>query len=221
MKVEMVKDTSVKDMVIDGLNWRYAVKAYDPTRKVSDEDWQTLEDVLTLAPSSMGLQPYKFIVVTDQATKEKLRPAAFGQSPITDASHVVVFAFRKNYTESDAEHFIERMAEVRGQSRESLAGYENSVKTAIKKAAEGGYMETWNSRQVYIALGFLLQTAAMLGIDATPMEGFDPEQVNAVLGLEDHSAVAICAVGYRDAENDWLAPLPKVRMPRSELVQRI
>lgn len=221
MKVEMVKDASVKDLVIDGLNWRYAVKRYDPARKVSEGDWQTLEDVLTLAPSSMGLQPYKFVVITDQQTKEKLRPAAFGQSPITDASHIVVFAYKKNYTETDAERFIERIAEVRSQSRESLADYENSVKTSVKKAADGGYMETWNSRQVYIALGFLLQTAAMLGIDATPMEGFDPEQVNEVLGLKDHSAVAICAVGYRDAENDWLAPLPKVRMPRSELVQRI
>ena len=95
------------------------------------------------------------------------------------------------------------------------------MKGAAKKATDGGYIEVWNSRQAYIALGFLIETAALMGIDATPMEGFDPQQFNEILGLTDYSAVAIAAVGYRDAENDWLAPLPKVRMPREVLVERI
>ncbi len=209
------------ETILEQLNWRYAVKKYDPTRMVSDADWATLEDALTLAPSSFGLQPYKFIVITDQATKEKLGPAAYGQSPITDASHIVVFAYKKTFEEKDVAHFIERIAEVRGQTRESLAEYESVVSASAKRARDGGYIETWNSRQPYIALGFLLETAALLGIDATPMEGFDPQAVNAVLGLDDYSAVAIAAVGYRDAEHDWLAPLPKVRMPKDELIQRI
>lgn len=221
MKAETKRSLPEKEAILEQLNWRYAVKKYDPTRKVSEEDWQTIEDAVVLAPSSMGLQPYKFIVVTDQETKEKLRPAAYGQSQISDASHIVIFAYKKTYGDEDAERFIKRIAEVRGQTRESLADYENTVKGAAKKATDGGYIEVWNSRQAYIALGFLIETAALLGIDATPMEGFDPQQFNEILGLEEYSAVAIAAVGYRDAENDWLASLPKVRMPREVLVERI
>ena len=221
MKAEMKKGTDMKDVIIEGLNWRYAVKKYDPAKKVSEADWQMLEESVTLAPSSLGLQPYKLIVVTDQATKERLRPAAYGQSQIADASHIVVFAYKKTYGDEDADRFIERIAEVRGQTIESLKAYEDSIKASAKKARDGGYIEMWNSRQAYIALGFLLETAALLGIDATPMEGFDADQFNEILGLTEHSAVAVAAVGYRDEENDWLAGLPKVRLPRHELVERI
>lgn len=134
----------------------------------------------------------------------------------------MVFAFKKTYSDEDAERFIQHIASVRGQSRESLADYERSVKGAANKAMHGGYIETWNSRQAYIALGFLLETAALVGIDATPMEGFDPEEFNKIIGLDnDYSAVAIAALGYRDAGHDWLAGLPKVRLPRDEIVQHI
>lgn len=207
--------------ILTQLNWRYAVKKYDPAKNISDSDWETLEEAMTLAPSSLGLQPYKLIVITDQATKERLRPAAFNQSQITDASHIVVFAYKKTYGDEDAERLIKRIAEVRGQTRESLEDYEKTVKASAKRATDGGYMEIWNSRQAYIALGFLLQTAALLGIDATPMEGFDPAAVNDVLGLTEYSAVAIAALGYRDADNDWLATLKKVRLPRHEIVEHI
>lgn len=220
MKAEQEKEKIAKEKILESLNWRYATKVYDKTRKISAEDWETLEDALTLAPSSFGLQPYKFIVITDEKLREKLKAAAYGQTPITDASHLVVFAYKKTLSESDIEHFIERIAEVRGQTRESLADYENMLKGSVKRAIDGGYIETWNSRQPYIALGFLLETAALLGIDATPMEGFDAAQFNEILGLEDYSAVALAAVGYRDAENDWLAPLPKVRFPKAELIDR-
>src|SRR4051812_8560251 len=97
-----------KEEILGKLNWRYATKAYDPAKKVSAEDWATLEQALVLAPSSFGLQPYKFIVITDQATKEKLKPAAYGQAPITDSSHLVVFAYKKVLTDADVEHFIDR-----------------------------------------------------------------------------------------------------------------
>ena len=217
----MSNSQTKKEEILTQLNWRYAVKQYDPAKKISDTDWETLEEALSLAPSSFGLQPYKFIVITDEAIREKLKPAAYGQTPITDASHLVVFAYKKTFDEKDTERFIERIAEVRGQTRESLADYESVVNSSAKRATDGGYMETWNSRQAYIALGFLLETAALLGIDATPMEGFDSAQFNEILGLTDHSAVAIAALGYRDEAQDWLATLPKVRMPREHLVQRI
>src|SRR5438445_4847361 len=144
---------TTKDDILMQLNWRYAVKQYDPAKKISDTDWETLEEALTLAPSSFGLQPYKFIVITDEATREKLKPAAYGQTPITDASHIVVFAYKKTFDEKDTERFIERIAQVREQSRESLADYENVINSSAKRATDGGYIETWNSRQAYIALG--------------------------------------------------------------------
>ena len=221
MKVESGKENLTIATILDSLNWRYATKAYDKTRKISPENWEILEQSVTLAPSSFGIQPYKFLVINDRQTREKLKAAAYGQAPVTDASHFVVFAYKKTLTDADIEHFVERITEVRGQTRESLADYENVMKGAAQRATAGGYIETWNSRQAYIALGFLLETAALLGIDATPMEGFDPAKFNEILGLEEYSAVAIAALGYRDAGNDWLASLPKVRKAENELIERI
>jgi nitroreductase len=221
MQTEMGKENLTNDTILEKLNWRYATKGYDAAKKVSAEDWATLEQSMILAPSSFGIQPYKFIVITDQETKEKLKPAAYGQTQITDASHIVVFAHKKTLTNADIEHFVDRIVEVRGVPRETLTDYENIMKGSAKQATDGGYVEVWNSRQAYIALGFLLQTAALLNIDATPMEGFDAAQFNEILGLTDYSAVVVAAVGYRDVEKDWLANLPKVRMPQEELVEKI
>ena len=175
------------EKILESLKWRYAVKKYDPTKKVSDEDWKTLEEALLLAPSSMGMQPYKFIVVKDPETREQLKAASYGQTQITDASHLVVFAYKETLTDDDADRLLDRISEVRGTPRESLADFESSVRSAAKRAVEGGYADTWNSRQAYIALGFLIETAAMMGIDATPMEGFDPAAYNEILGLEGYS----------------------------------
>ncbi len=221
METKTEKEKLSREAILAQLNWRYATKSYDAKREVSAEDWETLEQSLILAPSSFGIQPYKFIVITDRETKEKLKPAAWGQTQITDSSHLVVFAYKKVLTDSDIEHFTVRIAEVRGVSRETLTDYENVMKGSAKKAVDGGYIETWNSRQAYLALGFLLETAALLNIDATPMEGFDPAQFNEILGLTDYSAVVLAAVGYRNAESDWLANLPKVRFPKEDLIVRI
>lgn len=209
------------ETILEKLNWRYATKSYDPTKKISDADWATLEESLVLAPSSFGIQPYKYIVVTDTEVREKLKSAAWGQTQLTDASHIVVFAYKKTLTDADIERYVDRIIEVRGGSRDALTDYENVMKGSAKKAVDGGYIEIWNSRQAYIALGFLLETAALLGIDATPMEGFDPAQFNEILGLTDYSAVAIAALGYRNAEGDWLANLPKVRFEKEELIVRV
>lgn len=221
MKAELGKEKVSREAILEGLNWRYAAKGYDKTRKVSAEDWATLEKAMLLAPSSYGLQPYKVLVISDPAVRERLKPAAYNQPQITDASQLVVFAYKKTLNDADVARYIERIAEVRGQSRESLADFENVLQGAVAGAVEKNFIETWNSRQVYIALGFLLETAALLGIDATPMEGFDAAQFNEILGLGDYSAVVLAAVGYRDEEKDRLAKLPKVRLPESELIERI
>lgn len=220
MKVGLKKEPLGGERILESLNWRYAVKKFDAERKVSEADWQTLEQALLLAPSSFGLQPFKFIVVTDPKLKAELTPAAFGQTQIEDCSHLVVVAYKKVLNDADVEHFAERIVEVRGTPRESIADYENTMKTAARNAIAGGSIETWNSRQAYIALGFLLETAALLSIDACPMEGFDAVEFNRILGLEDYSAVALCPVGYRDETNDWLVNQAKVRFPKQELIDR-
>ncbi len=216
----MEENVLSNETIIERLNWRYAVKKFDATRKVSDADWNTLEHSLTLAPSSYGLQPFKFIIVTDQELKNKLTPAAYGQTQIADCSHLVVIAYKKVLTDEDVAHYVDRIVEVRNAPRQSLKDYEDTMKASAKKAVDEGYIETWNSRQAYIALGFLMETAALLKIDACPMEGFDAAQYNEILGLTDYSAVVLCPVGYRDAENDWLANLPKVRFLTEELIDR-
>lgn len=221
MQAELQKETVSKETILERLNWRYATKNYDKTKKISAEDWETLERALILAPSSYGISPFRFLVVNDPELRERLKPAAYGQPQITDASHLVVFAYKKDLTDADIDRYLDRIAEVRGVGREALGDYENAMKGAAKNARDGGYIEVWNSRQTYIPLGFLLETAALLGIDATPMEGFNAAQFNEILGLTDYSAVVVAALGYRDAENDWLANLPKVRFSKDELIQTI
>ncbi len=209
-----------KEVIIEQLNWRYAVKKFDASRKISDADWKILEDALVLAPSSYGLQPYKFIVVEDAQLRKELTPAAYGQTQIADASHLVVIAHKKVLTDADVEHFVDRIALVRSQPSESLKEYEDTMKGTAKRNVEQGTIETWNSRQAYLALGFLLETAALLNIDACPMEGFNPAEFDRILGLTDYASVVVCTLGYRDAENDWMANLPKVRFPKEDLVER-
>lgn len=220
MKTVLKKEPISGESVLESLNWRYAVKKFDAAREISAEDWQTLEQSLLLAPSSFGLQPYKFIVVTDPQLKAELTPAAYGQTQIADCSHLVVLAYKKVLTDADVDHFVERIVEVRQTPRESLGDYENAMKTAARNAVENGTIETWNSRQAYIALGFLLETAALIGVDACPMEGFDAAEFNRILGLEDYSAVALCPLGYRDAANDWMTGQAKVRFSAEELIER-
>ncbi len=221
MKAELSKNKVTGEDILERLRWRYAAKRYDATRRIADEDWAILEQSLALAPSSYGLQPYRFIVVEDPAVRERLRAAGYGQPQITEASHLIVFAYKKSLSNEDVERFVERTAEVRGQESAALAGFEKSLKGALESKAAGDTHPVWNSRQVYIALGFLLETAALLGVDASPMEGFDPAEFDRILGLEDYASVVICALGYRDAESDWLAPLPKVRRREEDLFVRI
>lgn len=208
------------EAILEQLNRRYAVKKFDAAKKVSDADWATLEQSLILAPSSYGLQPYKFIVVTDDELKKELTSAAYGQTQIADCSHLVVIAYKKVLTDADVTHFVDRIVEVRGTPRERLAEYEETMKGAAKKQVADGTIETWNSRQAYITLGFLMETAALLGIDTCPMEGFHPGDFDRILGLTDYTSVVLCPLGYRDEANDYMANQAKVRFPKEELIER-
>ena len=210
------------EQLLDRLNWRYATKQFDPNRKISVREWATLEDALLLTPSSGGLQPWKFIVVTDPAVRAKLSPASYGQPQITNASHLVVFAAKKNFNESDVNAFINHTAATRGVSVESLAPYRDMLVGGIVKSMDDAARNAWARNQAYIALGNLLTSAALLGIDACPMEGFDRAQYDEILGLnkQGFASAVIAALGYR-AASDQYATAPKVRFPKEQVFAHV
>jgi nitroreductase len=200
------------------LNWRYATKQFDPARKISATDWATLEEALLLTASSGGLQPWKFIVVTDPVVRAKLLPASYGQAQIADASHLVVFAAKNNFSEVDVDAHLEHVAEVRGAPVEALATLRGMLVGGIVKALDESARNAWARNQAYIALGNFLTSAALLGIDACPMEGFDRAQYDAILGLsaKGFSSAVIATVGYR-LPSDKYAAAPKVRFPKEQV----
>jgi nitroreductase len=206
--------------LLEKLNWRYATKVFDKNKKISKENLEILIQSLVLSPSSYGLQPWKFIVVENQELREKLKPVSWGQSQVTDASHFIVFTTLKEIKSSFVDEYISRISEVRGQSKESLVGYENMMKKNIVEGMNKDYVFHWNQRQAYIAMGFLLETAALLEIDTVPMEGIDPKAYDSILGLSDsdYGTVAAVALGYRDP-NDKYAEVKKVRFSKEQMIQ--
>ena len=207
--------------LIQQLNWRHATKKFDPARKISPEDWAVLEQALHMAPSSYGLQPWRFIVITSPEVRQKLRAVAHDQPQVTDSSHFVVLAAKKGLDAAYVDHYFQRISEVRQVPLEKLEEYRQRILGSIKSQTPE-QVDVWSSRQVYIALGFLLSSAAMMGIDACPMEGIDKEKFDEILGLRADGFTAMCAaaVGYRAAD-DHYGKLPKVRFPLEETVKRI
>ena len=205
------------EVLLRQLQWRYATKKFDPARKISPDDWRTLEQALVQAPSSFGLQPWKFFVVTDPALREKLKPASWNQSQVTDASHLIVFAIKKNFGPADVERYVARIAEVRGVAPKSLEGFKKMMLSSLSRPVEE--VNIWAMHQVYIALGFFLCAAAMLGIDACPLEGFLPLKYDEILGLAEqgYGSVVLATAGYRAADDSHIA-LPKVRFKTEDVV---
>ncbi len=210
------------EQLLAGLQWRYATKQFDPAKKIDPATWAALEDALVLAPSSFGLQPWKFLVITDPAVKESLVPLSWGQRQLADASHVVVFAVKHPLTAADVRRHIARTAEVQGAPVEALAGFEKVVLGFIENPPFGVEIRSWATRQVYIALGQFMTAAALLGVDTCPMEGLDPVAYDQALGLEGsgYFTVVACPAGYR-ADDDKSAARAKVRFPREHVLARI
>ncbi|CAM3693991.1 hypothetical protein FSS13T_15280 [Flavobacterium saliperosum S13] len=198
-------------------NWRYATKRFDATKKISNEDLEILKEAIRLSSSSYGLQPYKVIIVENPELRAKIRPVAWGQSQITEASHLFVFANIVNLGEREINNYIANIAETRGIPSENLAGYGDFMKSKIASLPED-VKNNWTAKQTYLALGNLLNAAAELQIDATPMEGFEPEKVNEILGLDKLglNAALIATVGYRH-EEDASQHHIKVRKSKQEL----
>ena len=203
----------------EALTWRYATKKFDASRRIPPATWAALEESLVLAPSTFGIQPWKFLIVQDAATRGKLAAVSWGQSQPVDCSHYVVFAVRKGLSTGDIERLIARIAEVRGVPAESLAGYRDIVIGSVDRARTGGVLDGWMSRQVYIALGEFMTAAALLGVDTCPMEGLEPARYDDILGLsgQSYGTVCACAAGYR-APDDKYASLPKVRFKPDDVL---
>ncbi len=193
------------------LQWRYATKKFDTEKKLTNEQVDSIVEAMRMAPSSFGLQPWRFVVITNSELRAKLKEASFGQSQVTDASHLVVVAHRSDVAEVDIDNYLAAHVRATGQSLEDLAGY-RAVMVGAVAAKTPEERAAWAARQAYIALGFGLETAALMGIDAAPMEGFNAGAVTDILGLRElgYQAVVYMALGYRSAE-DKQADVRKVR----------
>ncbi len=200
--------------------WRYAVKAFDPSKTIPTEQWAALEQTLVLAPSSFGLQPWKFIVVEDAAIREELIGAAWGQRQVVDGSHFVVFAIKSGLNADDVDRHIARACEIQSAPKESLDGLRKMIVGFL--GMPGFDVDAWSAKQVYIALGNFMTTAAAMGIDTCPMEGINPPKIDELLGLEGtgYKTVVACGAGYRSADDKY-AERPKVRFAAEDVIQRV
>jgi nitroreductase len=202
---------------LENQNWRYATKKFDATKKISTENLNTLKEAIRLSSSSFGLQLYQVIIVENPEIRAKLLVASWGQSQITDASQVVVFA---NYTKIDNEDidaYLNNVASTRSLPIEAITGYGDYMKGAINPKSNED-KNIWNQKQTYLALGNLLNAAAELKIDACPMEGFDAKQYNEILGLDklNLNAAVVATIGYRSQE-DETQHYKKVRKSNEDL----
>lgn len=203
--------------LLNNLNWRYATKQYDASKKISENDLQTLKEAVRLSASSYGLQPYKVVIVENPELKEQLKAVAYGQTQITDASHLFVFAADANLGTDSVDQYITNISETRGVPADALAGFGDMMKNVVTNLTSEA-KNTWSAKQTYIALGNLLAAAAELKIDATPMEGFNAASFNEILGFDKLglSATVIATVGYRHDADDT-QHYKKVRKSQEEL----
>ena len=207
--------------LLASLRWRYATKKFDASRKISAATWDSIEESLVLTPSSFGLQPWKFIVVEDPGVRANLSPESWKQPQVTEASHYVVLTTRTDLDSTDIDAWMKRMCEVQGSSPETVAPLDGMIR-GFAQAMSHEARHAWNIRQVYIALGQLMASAALLGIDACPMEGISAAGYDHVLGLEGsgYATVVACALGYRAADDKY-AEMPKARFDRSRVIMHL
>lgn len=208
---------NMKDMIIKNLKDRYSVKIFNKELKIKDEDWEVMEEALLLTPSSFGLEPWKFLVITNQELKEKLKPASWGQSQISDCSHLVVFCSRKHLDEGYINASIQRIADVRGVEISSLNLYKERI-TEYAKHLQNHLEYTTN--QTFIALGNILTVASILNIQACPIGGFEPQKYNEILNIDkNYTASVVCAFGYKSNEDKY-AITKKVRKKKEDIITK-
>ena len=206
--------------LLESLEWRYATKKMNGD-KIPQDKLDRILQATRLAPSSYGLTPYNVIVVEDQKLKEELQGACYGQTQLTESSAVLVFATWDDVTEGSVDRYINEIATQRGITIESLGGMSGMMKQSLSNMTQEQKI-SWAQRQAYIGLGFALTAAATEEVDSTPMEGFNPQAVDRILGLQEHGlmSVVVLPLGYRDSENDYLSNAKKVRWEDSKFFIR-
>lgn len=211
----------MSNKIIEALEWRYAVKKYDSSKSISDLDLTILQESIRLTPTSFGLQPLHVFIIKDKTIRQKLFEASYGQSQVVDASHLIVFAAQKKIDSNFVDNYMKNVAKTRNLHLDDTKKFGDYIKSAISPMSEEQFI-IWNTKQTYLALGFLMHTAAVMRIDATPMEGFKVNVFDEVLGLKDKgmTTTIICPIGYRSHEdkNQFQA---KVRKSMDELFTSI
>ena len=207
--------------IIADLNWRYATKQYDATKKLTNEQLEIIKDSLRLTPSAYGIQPLKFIFVASPALREQIKEIAFNQGQVVDASHLLIICSYTSIDEDYLNNHVSLVTETRNTPAERAAGFSEFLKKNILNMADSD-VEPWNVHQAYIALGQLLHTCASMRVDATPMEGFNAKKLDELLGLADQKvkSVLLCPIGFRSTEDNY-QHLAKVRKPKEQLFQTI
>ena len=207
--------------IVDGLKWRYAVKKFDPTKKLTTEQINYVKEAINFIPSSYGLQPYKVLEITDPQIRAKLKEAAYGQTQLTDAAHVFVFASFTDYNPAKVEAFVNLTAQINPMPKENSDGFKNYLNSMIA-GMSNEQLAIWTAKQVYIALGSMIAAASEIEIDSAAMEGFDKAKFDEILGLKEKglASAVIGAIGYRSPE-DQNQFLKKVRKPMDQLFETI
>ena len=208
--------------LIERLQWRYATKKMNPARAVPEDKVARILETVRLAPTSSGLQPFEVIVVTNAAVREKIKAVSWNQGQVTDCSHLLVFAAWDDYTPDRINMMFDLTNDERGFRNEGWENYRNSLLDSYPtRGTEVNFQHA--ARQAYIGLGIALAAAAIEEVDSTPMEGFDPKALDDILGLPARGlrSAVMMTLGYRDADNDWLVNLKKVRRPLGRFVTRV
>lgn len=205
--------------LIEDLNWRHAVKAYDPSKKVSQEDLYSILEAARLAPTSSGLQPFRIVVVENQELKEKMVQGALNPEVMRDSSHVLVFAAWDSYSNEKIDKVYDHHTDVRDLPQGRFNSYTDMLKKIYGEQTPAEHF-AHTARQTYISLGLAMAQAAELKIDSTPAEGFSNDVVDEILNLKELGlkSVSLLYLGYRDAEKDWLSTMKKVRVPMEEFI---
>lgn len=214
-----MKNHTINEEIIKALNWRYAVKVFNPEKNVSEDDLHTILESARLSPSANGSEMWKFIVVQNKEIRQKLREVGFDQPKITDASHLIVLTYRTDIEESLVKERIDRTAKIQNQDPKELDGLKNILENTVASKVKNGTLEAWVAHQAYIPLGIMLETAALLHVDAGPMEGFTPDKVDEILGLKEKNlrSITMLALGYRG--EDPASARPKVRRAFNEVIE--
>jgi len=207
--------------LISALSFRYATKQFDPTRKIDPASWDALLQSLVLAPSSFGLQPWRFLVINNPEIRASLREVSWNQPQITEADRLVVITTRTDMTPGDIDAWMHCLAETQGKSPEALAAYRVMIDGFVG-SLDTEARKNWNTRQCYIALGQLMTSAAMIGVDTCPLEGIDTAAYDQILDLENsgYATAVACAIGYR-SPGDAYATTPKARFHANAVIRQI